>query len=423
MKNTKIIAKLAALVLVLCMGVSMFAACGSNDTVISMTVDGKTYEITEEEFSLILKVRKFNIWSSMMLPSSLDTPQTWAEKMTDGDGITLEEHYMGIVMDSAKAILVEKYLFDKYQLTIPEETLETNKRLEKNAIKTIGGKGAYKHDLGYTASDYYGIYAMMEARSEAVKDFLCSENGELSVTDADLAKYYTDNYAGYQCIFLDMNNKVVLDDEGNRVRQTTKTKDENGNEIEVEAESYKTEALTDEEKSEKQNLPAKILAELEEGTKTFEELVLEYSDDYISIEFAEGFFSPKGSAFNNDTINSAIEDLEIGEYTEKAISVSSNAYQYIIKRVDLKEGAYNDEKYAKFFDGTYYTFEETVTIDKYENHVKTYFDQTVVDQAVAGRYTVADTTLSKRFGYFESDMDFISYDTYVQFYYSSGYGS
>ncbi|MBQ9747254.1 MAG: hypothetical protein IJV98_00580 [Clostridia bacterium] len=393
MKNTRILTKLAAFVLVLCLGVSLFASCGSDDVMMSMEIDGKTYTLTEKEFATLLKIKKIELCVNLGLSASYDNDSFWLAEMEEGG--TREDYYMDMVLDQAKVLLIEKYLFDKYQLTLSAERMAEYETVRREEVDYLGGKGSYKQYYGYTVSEYFDTYVEMVERSNAIYEFLCDENGEQKVTEEDLAKYYEENYAGYQYIVLDMNNKVVRDEDGNRVVNKKKTTDENGETVEVDGDSYKTEALTDEEKSEKQTLAAKILAELEAGTKTFEELVAEYSDEYYSVEYPEGSFVPKGSAFANETVISKIEDLEIGEYTEEAISVNSNAYQYIVKRVELKEAVYHDDHYLSLFDG----YEEVVKTDKYENYVKTYFDKVVVVQAVAGRYSLVDLYHSEHIDY------------------------
>lgn len=391
MKKTGIFTKIAALVLVLCMSVTLFASCGSNDTVMSMTVDGKTYTISEKEYSVILTVKKLDLFLQSYLPSTYNTDEYWFAETEEGSGKTNEDAVMEQITEQVKAILVEKYLFDKYELSIPEETLENNKAMKDYYVKYLGGKGSFKQYFGYTADDYYDVYLQMIARSNAVYDYLYGENGTTKVTEDQLAEYYTENYMGFQFIVLDMNNKVVLDEDGKRVRTTSTQKDEEGKEITVENEAYKTEKLTDEEKSEKQTLAAKILAELEAGTKTFEELAAEYSDDYFSVEYPDGMFVLKDGTFINTTVDAKAKELEIGEYTTEVISVNSDSFQYLVKRVALKDGVYNDEKYLSLFDG----FEDGVAYHHYEGYVESLFDSVVVDQAVAGRHSFADIYVSE----------------------------
>jgi enoyl reductase-like protein len=107
-----------------------------------------------------------------------------------------------------------------------------------------------------------------------------------------------------------------------------------------------------------------------------------------------------GDLINDKNVIDAIKDLEIGKYTEKAITVQSK-YDYIIKRVDLTEKAYKhadenaeDKTYAALFKD-YVTAVETKTYsDKIEEMAKS----VVVNTAVTSKYTMQGTYLSKMFG-------------------------
>ncbi len=405
MKKTNLIFKLVAAALVVCLTLSMCVSCnGSNEAVLTLTVDGKDYTMTESEFSLLMKIKKLDYACSMLITTSQDA-SVWSQVYDEEEGTTYEDVYKELIVKQAKAILVEKYLFDSLDLTISEDKLAEHREEMTSEIKSQGGKGAYKQYYGYTANDYYTTYVQMVDRSELVLDELYGEDGAYKVTDEDLAKYYTENYVGYQFIMLDMENKVVRDDDGNRIVETEE--DEDGNEVESDA--YKTEALSDDEKSEKQILADKILAELEAGTATFEELIEKYSDEYYSVEFPEGQFVLADGTFIDSTVTEAVKDLEIGEYTTEAISVNSDAYQYIVKRVELKENAYNDDKYLELFDG----YEDTVMYDKYETYVMTFFDKITVNETVLAKYTMANTFLSEYADAY--------YQYYLYYYYGISY--
>lgn len=385
MKTKNVFTKLIAAALVLCFAMTMLAGCGAGETV--MSYDNGNYTITEKEFSMLMKIKKLDYFCSMLYTTEKDTATFWSTNSNNEEGQTYEQLYKELVMNQTKAILVEKYLFDTMHLTISQDKLDTYKSSIKTAETNYGGKGAYKQYFGYTASDYYNVYMEMVARSEAVLEALCGENGEHKVTAEDLDAYYQENYSGYQFIVLDMNNKVKRDEEGNRIL-ATETDDEGNVE---ELDYYETEELTEDEKSEKQILADKILAELEAGTKTFEELVNEYSDEYYSVAFPEGQFVLTEGTFINSTVTEKVKDLEIGEYTDEAISIDSDNYQYIVKRVELKDSVYDDDAYLELFDG----YEETVKLDKYEELIEGYFEGVTVNEEVASEYTMKDTFLSQ----------------------------
>ncbi|MBQ8497872.1 MAG: hypothetical protein IJ489_10530 [Clostridia bacterium] len=385
MKKTNVFTKLIAAALVLCFVTAMFASCGAGETV--MSYDGGKHTINEKELSLIMRIKKLDYFCSMLYTSKNDTATFWSTDSGNEEGQTYEQLYKDLVTDQTKAILVEKYLFDELGLTLSQDKLDGYKSSIKTAETNYGGKGAYKQYFGYTASDYYNIYMQMVARSEAVLEALCGEDGEQAVTAEDLENFYQENYVGYQFIVLDMKNKVKRDEEGNRIIATEE--DDEGNVEELDY--YETEELTEEEKSEKQILADTILAELEAGTKTFEELVAEYSDEYYSVAFPEGQFVLKDGTFINSTITEKVKDLEIGEYTEEAISIDSDNYKYIVKRIELKDEVYNDDAYLELFEG----YEDTVKLDKYEGIIETYFDKVTVNEEILSEYTMEDTFLSQ----------------------------
>ena len=415
MKKTNLLIKLIALALVICTATLLLASCGkkAQTTVLSFEADGKTYTISEEEFALLMRIRKRIIFCNLLYTTSKDTASFWATKSSEDAEKTNEQYYKEIVMDQIKAVLVEKYLFDKNGLSISQDTLDGYKSSIKTAEKEQGGKGAYKQYYGYTAKTYYEVYEPMVYRSENLYKTLCADDGELALTAENLKSYYEEHYVGYQYIVLDMKNKVVLDEEGNRVLATKKEKDEDGNEIEVDDTAYKKEELTTEEKEDKQNLGASILKELENGTLTFEQAIEKYSDEYYSVEFSEGWFVDKEGTFVNATVTDKVKDLEIGETFAEVIT--SGDYQYIVKRIDLKADVYekyekdengdvlkdeNDKevenKYYEFFED----FEETVKYDKYEKYVESYFDQITVDSAIVESYTLQNTFLSPYVDYY-----------------------
>ncbi len=383
MKKRSLFLKLLAAALCASILVAVLAGCGSARTLMSLTIDGKTYTIDTDELELLMKIRKLDICCASLVTRSTDNSSFWGKETEDGE--TYEEFYKNLVMDQMRAVLVEKYLFDVNGLSISEDKIDGYKSSIKTQNELYGGRGAYKQYFGYTASDYYNVYMMMVARSEAVSEFLCGENGEYKVTAEDLETYYTENYVGYQFIMLDMENKVKRDEDGNRVVATEE--DEDGNEVELE--EYETEELTTEEKEEKQTLGQLILDELEDGA-SFEDMIAEYSDAYYSVEFPEGMFVLKEGTFIDSTVTEAIKDLEVGEYTDEVISVNSDRYQYIVKRVELKPAVYEDEDYLEMFED----YEDAVMMDKYENYIETYFDQITVDTTIAAEYTMEDTFLS-----------------------------
>ena len=435
MKKTNLFIRLIAAVLTVCLTAVLFAGCGaSQEIVMTLKKGDKIYTITEEEFDMLMKIKKRVFFCSMYRTSTMDTASFWNAKSSQDAEKTNEQYFKDLVVDQVKAILVEKYLFDEHGLTISQDTLDGYEVSKKAALEnktdiiTAGqysGQGGYKQFYGYTASSYYKIYEPMVTRSEMLLEALTDSKkgtGELAATAEDLKKYYEDHYVGYQCIVIDLQNKLVKDENGNPI--LNKVKDAEGNE--VDGDTYKTEALTADEKSAKQTLPDEILKKLKEGA-SFESLIEQYSEDYYTREYIEGQFVDKDSTFINTTITDKIKDLKVGEWKDEVLGTSTK--KYIIKKVALKPFVYEEfekdengntvtdengnEVENKYFETFFENFEETVNFNNYEEHVKKFYDDIVLDDGIISKYTMEDTFLS---GYV---------DAYYQmlYYYSGMFGN
>ena len=232
MKNKNLWLKLIAMALVVCTAALLFAGCNkkAETVVMSFTADnGKTYTITEQEFDMLMKIRKRIFFCNLLYTTSKDTASFWATTNSTETDKTNEQYYKNLVMDQVKAVLIEKYLFEANGLTISQDTLDGYKSSIKTAEKENGGKGAYKQYYGYTAKLNYEIYEPMVKRSEMLYKALCADGAMLDATAEDLKAYYEENYVGYQYIVIDLKNRVVTDEDGNRVMNQVTKKDENGN--------------------------------------------------------------------------------------------------------------------------------------------------------------------------------------------------
>ena len=414
MKKTNLFIKLLAAMLVVCTATLLFASCNKKAETIALVYEGdndKVYTITEEEFDILLKVRKRTFFANQLYTTSKDTATFWSTTSSEDEDKTNEEYYMGLAMDQVKAVLVEKYLFDICKdakgnaLAISSDTLDGYQSSLKSDVKSAGGQGAYKQYYGYTAKAYYTHYAPMVTRSDMIFEALTNPekgSGELAATAENLKAYYEEHFVGYQYIVLDMKNKLVLDENGDPVRN--KIKDEDGNEID--GDTYKTEEMTDAEKSEKESLPAEILKKIKDGV-AFEELVQTYSEEYDSRKYADCWFLDKEATLLNSTVTDKVKDLKVGEWTGEAIKVGDK--NYIVKRVELKPYVYEEfekdaegnvvkDENGKEVENIYFEvfeeFESTVNYDNYEKYIEELTKDVVVKEEVTGKYTMADTFLS-----------------------------
>ena len=161
--------------------------------------------------------------------------------------------------------------------------------------------------------------------------------------------------------------------------------------------SYKYEDIKDEaRKTEKEELEDVILQQLKDGAD-FKELALKYSDEFLTSHYENGYMV-SGDLISDDTAIKAIEKLEVGQYTEEAISISSGKYIYIIKRIELTEKAYThaeeDAEETEYAD-VFANYRTTVKNYTYSELLKEYAKSIVVNTTVIEKYSMKDTYLAK----------------------------
>lgn len=398
MNRTGKLTKILSLVLCVAMVMLALVSCGKKSAAFTLTADGKDYVLTESEYEFLLMYRKYQIFYVNGLKSTFNNSfSTYFddEQLTDG------------VKDSANTIVAEKYLMDKFNLSIDEKEISELEKAYDTAIKNIGGKGVFKRQYGWTWDQMFE-YDLAIKRQTLIKDYLYNEEtGIEKVTDEELEKYYTENFKQYQIIMIDTKNDIAKDDDGNKIYLAY---DKDNNSVEITdiseeylkekeytlAYSYKTEKIEDEDRTaEKAALADVILAELKNGTD-FQELALKYSDLFLTEYFKNGYII-EGDLINDEDAIKAINALEVGDYTEEAISIESGSNMYIIKRVELKEKAYEDAyenatdtEYADLFED----YKDTVANYKYEQFLEKYVNAVVEEKDVTGKYSMASVALS-----------------------------
>lgn len=388
--------KVIVLVLTIAFIVPCFTSCAAGTKVLTLKADnGKTYVVNKEQFDFLMCYTKANFFMNRdePLPSSYDIPAyLWEQEMDSETHQTVDDYYKQYVVNQLKGVLVEEYLFDKYNLKLNDEEVAAEKKSVQTAVSNLGGTGSYKQYWGYRWQMLYD-HTLASLRSTAVMEYLYGENGVNKVSEDELEQYYQENFAGYFVIKLDMNNKIKTDEEGNRVRKTTK--DSEG--VETELDAYEMVALTDEEKEEKALLPQILIYKLEDDVD-FQELAVEYSDDYLSVKYADGLYITEAQLTNylsDSTVISAVQALEVGAYTQP-VSVSDGKYTYIVKRVELLEKAYAEEEYADLFAD----YEETVKYDKYDELIRNYVELIETNDAVIEKASMANTFLTEYVDYY-----------------------
>ena len=400
MKRTGKFVKILSLVLCAAMLMLALASCGKGDNVLTFTADGKEYTLTESELDFMMMYRKYQLFYANSYPSSYDA-FLWQDAETDSS-ITQ------VIVDTAKTVLVEKYLMEKFGLELDEKEVKELKDKYKASVKQWGGQGGFKARFGWTA-DQMMQYDLAIKNNTMIRDYLYNtETGVEKVTDEELDAYYNEKYKQYQLIMITTTQDVSKNDEG---KKEYLVYDKDGKEVTVTdiseenlkaneyslAYSYKYVDLEEgsERKEEKTALVDEILAELKEGAD-FKELALKYSDEFLTEYFEDGYIL-EGDLINDEDAIEAINKLEVGDYTETAISIESGKYYYIVKRVALEEKAYThayegaeNTEYADLFED----FGSTVADSKYEKFLEEYIKAVVENKEVLETYSMATTKLS-----------------------------
>ena len=434
MKTTSKFAKLIALVLCFAILTLAFASCGKNKTVaVTYTVNGEEFTLSEAEYILLMTIIKQNLFSQNYYYGYYwgpkDNAAFWAQK--NDEGKTYEQVYTENALEIAKSVVIEAYLAKSKGLLNADGTLnfgddeELKKEYEAavaeiaTAVKSLGGKGAYKRYYGYLPEELEKYYTF-NYRSQIVMNHLYTET---PLTDEQLDEYYKENFKQYIILLInkeedikyekDKDGNYVLDADGNK-KPYYIVYDKNGSKKYVTdisdkyledneytlAYSYQYETITDKDRKEqKKELSAEIFAKLKEGV-SFEELAMQYSDEMLTHYYKPGYMVD-GDLISDEKAIEAIKDLEVGEYTKESFTVDGK-FEYIVKRVELTEKAYKhaeedaeDTTYAELFKN----YEDAVIAVKYSELLEEMAKTNItVNTAVTSKYTMEKTFLSKMFG-------------------------
>ena len=104
MKTTSKLAKIVALVLCIAMLTLAFASCGKSKNVVTYVMDGKTYTLSEADYSLLMTIVKQNLFSQYLYYGYYYGPKDNAEfwsKKTD-DGKTYEQVYTSNALEISR---------------------------------------------------------------------------------------------------------------------------------------------------------------------------------------------------------------------------------------------------------------------------------------------------------------------------------
>lgn len=384
-RQLKIIAAVLALVMTALCAVS----CTSRGVVVMSL--GKT-EITGGmiEFWMSRYKAQFEYSYGQSLKSAYglsSVDKIWTIRVSDDSAETYDDLFSSYIYDNARTYLCALYLFDQYDLKLPNATVENVDSIIDEYIENLadGSKSEFNAILAA-----YGINRKLlrelyltDEKVSYLKEYLFGSDGVQPVTTQQLEEYYQKNYVRMKQICVFINEAPVVNEDG------TYETDSSGNV------AYKE--LTSDE-----NVAARVkineaMQKLEDGAN-FETVLAEYDENQADDVYENGIYMSAESAMGNDddlqTIYEALTEMEVGEV--KQIELTNSLH--IIKKYPLDEGAYSKSENSDFFlfsDGTqgYVTFAQYVKtpifLDYIDERLEQYSADIKIDEELLGDYKIS----------------------------------
>lgn len=294
-----------------------------------------------------------------------ESNEMWDMVMSE-DGKTLNETFTAYVKDNARTYVSSLYLYDQYGLKLSDtQKLEIDDDLAE-LTSAAGGKTALNADLANFAVNYdilKEIYTI-ESKVNQLQSYLFAPDGPNAITDAQRDKYFTDNYAHIEHIFISTGAKYQMDEDGGYVT------DENNQPITIE--------LTEAEKAEKKQKADEVVNRLSIGWD-FATLLSTYTEDTATAEYPGGYYFTRTSSYVPEVIDATFA-MEENSWQ----MVESDLGYHIIRRLPLEEKAYTDTASADFFTD----FEKNLQMQTFTDLMAPYMADVVVYDEIADLYSL-----------------------------------
>ena len=391
-RNRKIISAVALVCVLSLICASLFGCGGAKTQVESPVLEYGESAIPLSFYEFLLSRMKGNLARNKY---DVKSDSFWDEEAIEG--VTYEEYFNSSVLESCKNYLAAVALFDKYDLELPQSTIDGINE-EVGFYIDYDGRGSLE-DFNALVSKY-GIDAealkeayIIEAKYQYLLTYLYN-GGEL-ISSAVKEEFYQENYYRFKQILVSKfyyeyerdeqgnviyfdtesglrlydkeNGSYRFDGDGNKYRdkdgyviyydesgnilydnvngQPSVILDENG-----EAREY---AYSDGEMAERAEDARVLLASIERGDKNaFEDAAKKHSDAASGDEsYPDGYyFSSIESGKYEDYMLDILETLEGMEIGDVAMVESDYGY-HIVMRYELDAGKYSDSRYSDWFVG------------------------------------------------------------------------
>lgn len=367
------ISRIAALILALCMLLTLAVGCGtSTDAFITFrdtVVDQNKYIYMMSHFKALYLASYFGF--------GVDNPAIWEQDM--GNGVTIGDYLGAMALSNIMSIAMYTQLFDEYGLTVTAEDSATIDARINNLIATAGSEGALEKELSKYGSDIATVRSVLtdSVKVSKLQEYLFGENGTMPISDEDIEAYYKENYQRCKFIFIHKTQDYVYDANGEPV-------------FDNDTQKFVTKDMTDEEKAAKKALFEDIKDRVLNGGEDFEALLAQYTMESGMKKFTDGYYINESTTFVPTEVRLLLSTLEIGDIK----SVETDTGWYLVKHYELIDGAWKDEAYAAaMFD----TLAATVQNLAMSELITPFADEVVVNTKAVEQYPM--TKLTPNFEY------------------------
>ena len=359
--------------LILCIGMLVGCTGDSSEVVISAS-DTSSAHITANMYNFWASTSKANF---MYTYSDIeDTDEFWQSEYAEGE--TYADYLDSLVLEDIKTTAVCLMLYNEYRLSLSDSVKESveaeiDELLTEYADGSVSTLNSALSRYGANIDILRSIKLANEKRA-MVSDYLFGEGGEMELTDEDYENYYKENY--YRCQIIYINNKYeyVLDEDGYYATNSDGT--------------YVTRALSEDTLAEKNAAIEKVKEGLDAG-EDFDALYCQYSEEQ---SYENGYYFSANDSYSDTVFYKLIGDLSEIEVGETAVCQYDYG-TYIIKRLDLDDGAWKDSANEDFFG----SIETVATNVAFRNFVSQYFSKLTVNDTVISKYSVSEVNANSRF--------------------------
>ncbi len=345
--------KVLSLCLALLLVCSVFAGCNRKPDIsyiITGTVDGESKEFPVAPYRYYVQWMTDYYYAYLTsLAAQMEKKMSWTEMLADkslsGGKQSLSDTIIETAKDQYMSYLYIELTFDKLGLQLDgEDEKEISRIIQQDWVNLYGNDGfnSIRQAMGMSYDEFRNLMAC-NIKSEKILQYYYGEGGPNEITQQEMKDHFASNYVRFKYVV-----KMTKDTDGNKYNDTKMA--------EIEADK------------------AAVLAGLEQGI-AIEELIPQYSDDYVEItdkmsvsekESYElqnqtmledglvinesGVFSESLATYYDITVDEDVVDkvfsLKNGEYA--AVTIDDSIW--IVQRLDHteKESYFTDVKETVF---------------------------------------------------------------------------